>query len=126
MRSLHEMRLGESVKKVVIESNNSDRVRTSAVRPVSNDDRPTEAFVTKKKGDERILAQRSSSSQEEDADAFISPEAIHRAMRQSKKEEGLKAKGEEFQQLRDELLKSRRATTALTSGEAVAAVRTYN
>lgn len=55
---------------------------------------------------------------DEDDDALLDEEAMVRAMKRAKREEGLKSKSSEYMQLRDELLRSRRAVNVLTGAEA--------
>lgn len=55
---------------------------------------------------------------DEDDDALLDEEAMVRAIKRAKREEGLKSKSSEYMQLRDELLRSRRAVNVLTGAEA--------
>lgn len=54
----------------------------------------------------------------DDEDAILDEEAMIKAIKRAKREEGLKTKTGEFLQLREELLKSRRAVNVLTGAEA--------
>lgn len=49
---------------------------------------------------------------------LLDQDAIERAMKRARREDGLKQKSQEFMQLRDELLRSRRAIHVLTGAEA--------
>lgn len=55
---------------------------------------------------------------DDDDDALLDEEAMVRAIKRAKREEGLKSKSNEYTQLRDELLRSRRAVNVLTGAEA--------
>lgn len=55
---------------------------------------------------------------DDDDDALLDEEAMVRAIKRAKREEGLKSKSNEYMQLRDELLRSRRAVNVLTGAEA--------
>lgn len=127
MKSLHETkkRKRDNAIDEMEEKGSSSRLNEDS-KAGSTVEKTEDKTETMKSRDRQITVMKPivKPEKDEDDDILMDEEAIARAMKRAKKEEGLKSKGTEFMQLREELLRSRRAVSVLTGAEA-AEVRNF-